>query len=437
MSIDLQIILARTRVFIPMLALLLTKTSVVGTPYAVPSTATDKGEFGGELTALTRYHTPPAGPSESNHFIDMWSGGKMRDFARGHGLTNNRALFVISHARALRVKGKQRYALYPGESRITRGAKTAYYSPQDIARVLGGEKIKQIDNLVVSGCNSENVFSREEWRACFPNATNIIHAAPGKDGYDILLRHALIYRSSEIKWLYEMPDSFTIGRFDEEWSRSKRRPRLNLYLASLYEPNGAVPFAVQIAGRELLERPARVEQAKASATPVRTERPKVIAPPAPAAVRTEPRPPAMQVAQLTIPAPKPANAVAQPKVASRREPIIMRGSTARTERDRRSKPSSFKPVQTEAAMGILGVVFGGCCIAWSFGLGSRTSDFREENNRPIQAEEESRTSFRVFVFERLRKLRQRLKKERQPAPAEETSAETSDVESSDPADRSS
>src|SRR5256885_2053350 len=85
-----------------------------------------------------------------------------------------------------------------------------------MADVLGAGVVAQIDNLIISGCNAENLLDLAEWRACFPNATNIIHAAAGKDGYDFFLRHALLYHSPEIKWLYEMPESFSLDDLEEK-----------------------------------------------------------------------------------------------------------------------------------------------------------------------------------------------------------------------------
>ena len=294
------------------------------------STKAKRGDFGGDMTLLARFYSPPTRPRESNHFIDMWSGGKMAEFVRGHGLTNNRALFIISHGRGRSSGGKWRYALYPAESELKVSAKMPYYSPQDIARILNLGVIEQIDNLIISGCNEENLLDLTEWRACFPKATNIIHAAAGKDGYDFLLRHALLYRTPEIKWLYDTPESFSLGGDDDGKDKPKKPAKLNLYLASLYRPGAMQPYHVQIAGRELLEDGRTVETTAAVAT--RT---------VPASVR-----PAVT---------RPTVGVHPTKAASSRPPIIIR----------RAKPPNALPAPASslltcaaAAFGVLALIFG-------------------------------------------------------------------------------
>jgi hypothetical protein len=429
---DLRNNFRRSRALKYALAFLFTTTPLVGSPCAARANNANKGELGGDLSTLALFHTSPLVSGESNHYIDMWSGGKLIAFAREHGLTNNRALFVISHARGVRVKGKQRYALYPGQTRITRGFKTPYYSPQDMARMLGSETVRQVDNLIISGCDSDNVFSLSEWKCFFPKATNIIHAAPGKDAYDILLRHALMYRSDEIKWLYGMPDSFTIGRFDDDWTKSKDRPRLNLYLASLYAPQASVPFTVQIAGRELLERPARRETAKVGSSSASEAKPVEVAHLAaslPKGILPDRRVRSQPV-EAIVPAAQQTAVAAPPKTPARREPIIMRGPNPRPE-PRRAAVKSFQPRQGEAALGILGVVFGGCCIAWSFGFRSQTDVAHSVAHRRAHSEEPTTGRLSQFVSERLRRFRQLLKKRPR---SEEPTSQTSDVESPDPVD---
>ena len=182
----------------------------------------------------------------------------MAEFARAHGLTNNRALFIISHGRARASGGEWHYALYPAESQLSKGAKIPYYSARDVMRLLGEQTAEQIHNLIISGCNAENVLDLREWKACFPNATNIIHAAAGKDGYDFLLRHVMLYPSAELKWLYSTQDSFSPE------TKAKLPAKLNLYVASLYHRGETEPFAEQIAGRELLQ-PASIQTATALA----------------------------------------------------------------------------------------------------------------------------------------------------------------------------
>src|ERR1043165_6380729 len=67
------------------------------------------GEFGGNLDLLTKLLTGPAGPQESNYFLDMWDNEELRSYARMHGLTNNHALFVVSHAETIQTKNGPRY----------------------------------------------------------------------------------------------------------------------------------------------------------------------------------------------------------------------------------------------------------------------------------------------------------------------------------------
>src|SRR5262249_52399898 len=158
----------RMRVLIPVIAFFLANASI----FSSPQQKLKGGDFGGDLDLLASFYAPPAEPRESNYYIDMWSGGKLPEFARAHGLTNNRALFVISHARGRSIAGKWRYALYPASEQVKKGVKTPYYSPQDIVRMLGTATAGRVDNLIISGCNAENLLDLAEWRACFPNVTN-------------------------------------------------------------------------------------------------------------------------------------------------------------------------------------------------------------------------------------------------------------------------
>src|SRR5947209_27104 len=117
-------------------ALLLTPERL---PASIPqnpaSVRAKRGDFGGDMEFLSRFYSPPRCDGESNYFIDLWSGGAMADFARGHGLTNNRALFIISHGRGRSSAGKWHYALYPAESQVSKGAKIPYYSARDVVRL--------------------------------------------------------------------------------------------------------------------------------------------------------------------------------------------------------------------------------------------------------------------------------------------------------------
>ncbi|HUR45561.1 MAG TPA: hypothetical protein VMZ27_06725 [Candidatus Saccharimonadales bacterium] len=209
------------------------------------------GEFGGSLDLLSSFKHGPAVPGESNYFIDMWDSDELQSYARAHGLTNNHALFVISHAETLETKAGPRFAYFPDQHHW-RGRNKPHYSARDLARVLGPAKAGTIHNLVIAGCDVENSFSIAEMRHYFPNATNITHSVPGNNAHEQLFRHALSLSSKDIKTLYEMPDQFAVGNFSNKWQRKKIRP----YVAELFRPGSMSPFKIQTAGRETLEEKA-------------------------------------------------------------------------------------------------------------------------------------------------------------------------------------
>jgi hypothetical protein len=215
---------------------------------------TQAGEFGGSLELLTTFITGPVAPGESNYFLDMWDNEELRAYARMHGLTNNHALFVISHAETLRTKSGPRYSYFP-DDRHWPNAKKPHFSAADIARVLGPAKVRTINNLVVAGCDFERSFSSAELRRAFPNATNIIHSLPGKNAHEQLFRHALLYSSGDVKTLYDTPDRFSVGNFSDKWKRKKIRP----YVAEIFRPREKSPYKIQTAGRELLETDTRTQ----------------------------------------------------------------------------------------------------------------------------------------------------------------------------------
>src|SRR4051812_38115873 len=207
------------------------------------------GEFGGSLDLLSGFITGPTAPGESNYFLDMWDNEELRAYARGHGLTNNHALFVISHAETIQTKNGPRYSYFPDE-RHWPNPKKPHFSGRDIARALGPAKANSINNLIIAGCDFESSFSAAELRQQFPNATNIIHSLPGKNAHEQLFRHALLYSSRDVKTLYDMPDRFAVGDFSDKWKRKKIRP----YVAELFRPMETSPYKIQTAGRELLEK---------------------------------------------------------------------------------------------------------------------------------------------------------------------------------------
>jgi hypothetical protein len=142
----------------------------------------------------------------------------------------------------------RRYAYYPDRSEQPAASKN-FFSAGDLAQTLGPAKVAAIHNLVIAGCNFDNSFSSTELRSVFPNATNIVHSLPGPNAHETLLRHALIYPSTDIKTLYLQPDIFSVGRFDDKWREKKAQP----YVAELFLPGRLFPYKVQTAGRELLD----------------------------------------------------------------------------------------------------------------------------------------------------------------------------------------
>src|SRR5947208_2253437 len=107
------------------------------------------GEYGTSLNLLRFFYTPPQTPDESNYFIDMEGGESLRKFAFSYGLTNNHALFVFLHGRAIETPSGLRYSFYADQE----DNPAASFSIQDIARILGPENVSQIHNLVLASCN--------------------------------------------------------------------------------------------------------------------------------------------------------------------------------------------------------------------------------------------------------------------------------------------
>ena len=182
----------------------------------------------------------------------MQGGESLRDFVLAQGLTNNHALFVLSHGKAIATPWGLRYAFY-GKKNHREENISACFSIQDIAGIIGSANTSQIHNLVLAGCNKENMLCPEEIRSFFPNVTNIIHAAPGTDAQASTFRHALIYHSRDIQFLYQTPDTFTLGVFDDRKTSGKHDRKAVPYVADLYLPGAKKPFSRQTAGRELLE----------------------------------------------------------------------------------------------------------------------------------------------------------------------------------------
>jgi hypothetical protein len=208
------------------------------------------GEYGGDLDYLRRAYLPPAKRGESNHLIELSQfrgDGTWKEFLAMHGLTNNHALIIASHGRAIAHGLRSRYVYSVDKGDFA--ARSLEYSAKDLATVLG-PAAKQIDNIIIAGCNTEGAFNPEELRRWFVNATNVTYAPPQKLASETAFKNALIYRSRDIKFLFAMPDGFKVGRFDNSPVEKATSP--TPYIASLYLPHAKKPFRTEIAGRELL-----------------------------------------------------------------------------------------------------------------------------------------------------------------------------------------
>jgi len=226
-----------------------------GLPAGLVSSADPEwGEYGCNLNLLRAFYTPPQTPEESNYFIDMEQGESLRNFAFAHGLKNNHALFVFLHGRAIETPAGLRYAFCP-DQRNRDDSAVSGFPIRDIARILGPANASQIHNLVLASCNRENMLCPAELKAYFPNVTNITHAAPNTAAQASTFRHALIYHSRDIQFLYEMSDSFTLGVFDDSKNHKGNFKKAVPYIAELYLPGARRPFSTQTAGRELLDPP--------------------------------------------------------------------------------------------------------------------------------------------------------------------------------------
>jgi hypothetical protein len=210
------------------------------------------GEYGGKFQQLRLGYSPPQGPHESNHFIDLISGTSVQQFARAHGLVNNNALFVFSHGKAVMTPAGRRYAFLTGLKGEPPADNAMAFSPLDLARVLGRDRARRIHNLVLAGCNTENMFYPDELLQYFPAVTNIIHAEPGTDAYEATFQHALTHHSREVAGLYRDPEVAGMVRFGRS-PRSVGARNLVPYVARLYAPGSRRLLRIQVAGRELLD----------------------------------------------------------------------------------------------------------------------------------------------------------------------------------------
>ena len=196
-------------------------------------------------TDLKQHLVGPTVKGESNYYLDLWQPPRMRVIAPSSGLTNNHALFINSHGKGIKTKEGIRFVFYPHEE-IGKGE----FSIADIAFAIGAENIARIHNLVISACNTDSAFDVAEVRKYFPNATNIIHSAPGQAGYQEMLFQMLLADSSQIETLYQSrgnDDDFEMTNHPVRDSK-----KLAPYVATLFMPGKSKPYRTQKAGRELL-----------------------------------------------------------------------------------------------------------------------------------------------------------------------------------------
>lgn len=213
------------------------------------------GEFGACLNGLSRFYHPPQCPEESNYLFDMWADQKLVLYARQGGLTNNHALLINAHGERHLLEHQSRYAIVPHQSLLPPGQPPPHYSARDLASFLGSQAASTIHIVLLGGCDDHQTFELREWREAFPNATNIIHASPGRAGYQPMLLQVLFCPSSRIKPLFQTEEINERGE-TEYYLTGRRTPgatRLSPYLADLFLPGQFRPFRRQIAGRELFE----------------------------------------------------------------------------------------------------------------------------------------------------------------------------------------
>jgi hypothetical protein len=229
----------------------------------------NKGDLGGDLSVLSRYHVKPEFPGESNHYIDLWCGSTLPVLARKNHLTNNHALFVDSHGKAGCGRFGGSYGFYPNQTLLEPGQPIPYFSPGDLARVLGPVEAAKIHNVVLAGCNSEGRFRSSELRRHFLNATNITYMTPGELAFKPMYYQAIVLPTSEIRSLYGKPQRNSEGRMESRicTAPAPGMQALGSYVADLYLPSAKKPYRTVRAGRELLEH-RNVSKAEPARAPV-------------------------------------------------------------------------------------------------------------------------------------------------------------------------
>lgn len=203
-------------------------------------------ELSNRRTVILKQHfAGPAVAGESNYYLDLWEPPKMRVIAPGSGLTNNHALFINSHGKGVKTKSGIRYAFQPHEL-----VGPGEFFIEDIAALFTPKDRSKIHNIVISACNTDATFDPKEIRKHFPNATNIIHSAPGQAGYQEMLFQLLLSDSSQIETLYQSrgpDDDFEMTNHPVPGCK-----KLAPYVATLFRPGNLRPHRTQKAGRELL-----------------------------------------------------------------------------------------------------------------------------------------------------------------------------------------
>ena len=236
-------------------------------PAAARSSKPEPAQRAPDLGFLRRCWTAPRHTNESNHYFDLWSEGALPVLGKVNRLTNNNALLIDSHGKAVgkRAGLESGFVLYPHQSLAPLSEYGSLYTAKDFADVLGVEQAARIHNILIAACNEQGKFRSQEWRRSFVNATNIVYMTPGKLAYKPMFYQAIVLPSSEIKQLYGRTRPGSSGRVDCQTSDAPfpGATPLGCYVADLYLPEAPNPFRTVKAGRELLERNAEVLRADA------------------------------------------------------------------------------------------------------------------------------------------------------------------------------
>ena len=246
--------------------------AATNSPAVLVLPAAGRGEFSCSLDFLRKHCSGPRGAEESNFFVDLWAEQNLKKLAFECGLTNNHALFINAHGVGVLTGRGTQYSYQPHQSLLAPNEKAPHYSVGDLLKILGPLSADKIHNILVSGCNVDGSFSSRELRKYFVNATNIIHMAAGRFGYQSMYFQVLTRESSQIKPLYEICAKNKAGKleFFLENTPSANATLLSPYVAELFRPGTLAPYRTQTAGREILV-PAQpsllISRARISARP--------------------------------------------------------------------------------------------------------------------------------------------------------------------------